>query len=66
MPMHFMDRKYSAGQLWRLIWPCMSTLARLTKNLDPQQAVKPIYWNLKLYNRKQPLARWLRRRIQAA
>ena len=63
MPMHFMDSKYSPLQIWRMIWRDVTTLARITKNLDPEQEVKPVYWNLKLYNRKNPVARWLRNKI---
>ena len=46
-----------------MIWRDVTTLTRITKNLDPEQEVKPVYWNLKLYNRKNPIARWLRNKI---
>ena len=61
--MHYMDSKYSPLDTWRMIWRDVTTLRRITKNLDPEQEVKPVYWNLKLYNRKTPIARWLRNKI---
>lgn len=63
MPIHLLDKKYSIRDKAGMVRDYMMKLARLTRARDKGREEKAVYTKLMLYNRRSPLANFIREKI---